>query len=235
MEIEENKKIYEALYAGGPQGDSWTLAEDITQNPRKRAVLDVWEKFNGPVSILDIGCGKGLNTKWITSTSAGSSWVGVDIVSKEKIGIDISDSKQKFFEGDIRNEEFRKGTGIEYSKFEIIVDQGATFVELDSSAELESYLKLVHSLLSENGVFIALTIIGEPETIIFADGRKRVIRAKEDFINEPVCKYFEIDNSTQIDSIAHNKYSYPVELKSASGENIRLQIAQILLKKKLII
>ncbi|MDO8604729.1 MAG: class I SAM-dependent methyltransferase [bacterium] len=225
----EEKKIYEALYNGEYKGDSWTLPENFIENPRARAVYDVREKFMRPVSVLDIGCGKGVNTKWIAESNDGSTWTGIDIVSKDKIGLDVpNDAHHGFFEGDILNEEFRKQTGLDKARFDIIVDQGSVFVEMDDLVEVEKYLKLIHSLLSDKGVFLALTIIGKPHTVIFADGRRRVIRALEDFQKPPFSNYFDVETELRnIDAMG----PYTIEAKLRSGENVRLQIAQISLTK----
>src|SRR3989344_6574602 len=142
---------HESLYKGAHRGDTWTLSENLNENPRMRAVQMVRSQFDGPISVLDIGCGKALNSKWIADHGDGSTWTGVDVLAKEKIGLEIEENQtHKFFEGNIDDPEFRKSNGLDGEKFDLIVDQGAVFVASDDS-EIEQYLKLAHSLLKEKG------------------------------------------------------------------------------------
>lgn len=234
-------KEHEKLYEGAHKGDTWTLPEDFDQNPRGRAVEMVRAHFEGPVSVLDIGCGKAINTKWVADQSDGSTWTGVDVVAKEKIGLKVeNDATHQFVEGDFTNLEFRQSNGLEGEKFDIITDQGATFIELDDS-EVEAYLKVVHSLLKEKGVFLVLTLIDKPQVVFFADGRKRVIRSVEDFQREPFSKYFEIEDAVKQNPFTYAGHTYLPEglypgiknpLPAKVGDELQLQVASIPLWKK---
>jgi SAM-dependent methyltransferase len=236
-----NHKDHEKLYEGAHKGDTWTLPEDFDQNPRGRAVEMVRSQFEGPVSVLDIGCGKAINTKWVADQGDGSTWMGIDVVSKEKIGLAVENDKtHTFLEGDFTNPEFRQENGLEGEKFDIITDQGATFVELDDT-EVEAYLKLAHSLLKENGVFLVLTLLDKPQTVIFADGRKRVIRSIEDFQREPFSKYFEIEEEVKKNPFTYAGHTYLPEgiyegiknpLPAKVGDELQLHVASIPMWKK---
>lgn len=254
----EGNKNHEALYEGAHRGDTWTLPENFELNPRGRAVEMVRAQFEGPVSVLDIGCGKGINTAWIADQNDGSSWTGIDVVSKETIGLDIPDDAQhQFIEGDILSEEFQKKNEFENKKFDIIVDQGAVFVTMDDPSEVENYLKLASRLLNEKGIFLVLTVIGRPQVAIFPDGRKRVIRSAEDFQNEPFSTYFELEEGVKQNPFAYYGHSFLPEdqyknvdlttlspearklaedlknpLGAKMGDPVQLQIAQIPLRKK---
>ncbi|HEY4514685.1 MAG TPA: class I SAM-dependent methyltransferase [Candidatus Paceibacterota bacterium] len=234
-------KDHEKLYEGAHKGDTWTLPEDFDLNPRGRAVEMVRSQFEGPVAILDIGCGKAINTKWVADQNDGSTWTGVDVVAKEKIGLKVEDdATHTFLEGDFTDPEFREKNKLVGEKFDIITDQGATFIELDDS-QVEDYLKLAHSLLKEKGIFLVLTLLDKPQVVIFADGRKRVIRSIEDFQREPFSKYFEIEDAVKENPFAYAGHTYLPEglypgiknpLPAKVGEELQLQVASIPMKKK---
>lgn len=234
-------KDHEKLYEGAHRGDTWTLPEDFDLNPRGRAVEMVRSKFEGPVNVLDIGCGRAINTKWVAEQNDGSTWTGVDVISREKIGLKVeNDATHTFLEGDFTDPEFRISHQLEGARFDMIVDQGATFIELDDS-QVEDYLKVVHSLLKEKGVFLALTLIDKPQVVIFADGRRRVIRSIEDFQREPFSKYFEIEEAVKQNPFAYAGHTYLPEgiyegiknpLPAKMGDELQLHVAQIPLHKK---
>ncbi len=236
-------KSYEDLYKGAHRGDTWTLPENSNLNPRLRAVEMVRSKFEGPVRILDIGCGKAINTKWIADNNDGSSWVGIDVISKEKMGLRVeNDKNHRFIEGNIFSKDFRKTNNLEKEKFDIIVDQGTAFLEIDNPTDLDNYLKMTYNLLNNNGILIILSPIGKPQVVIFPDGRKRVFRSPEDFQKEPFNKYFGIEKDVQNNIFTYGGYSYLPDFDSKEssknpmstkvGDELQLQIAQIPLRKK---
>lgn len=122
-----SREGYGSLYKGIGRGDTWTLPENFAENPRAAIVAHTREKFPGPVSVLDIGCGKGINTKWIAEVDRNSHWTGVDVVSQEELGLKIQKEdgdRFHFVQGNMLDESFRGQLAGSVGKFEMIVDQG---------------------------------------------------------------------------------------------------------------
>lgn len=230
-----DKHIYENLYSGIGKGDTWTLPENFKENPRARAVLSARQKFNHSVNALDIGCGKGGNSKWIAESDINSNWVGVDIASHP--GSIDSDNK-KFLNGDFLNTEFRREHPEIAELKDIVIDQGAILVEIESLDKLDEYLELINSTLKEDGIFVALFMKGSHQVVMFPDGRKRVTWEVEDLNKEPFSKYFTIEN---IGQPFENGYSYLPEhpnsdfknpLGAKVGDEMQVTMFQIMFRKK---
>lgn len=230
---------HEKLYTGSGKGDTWTMPESFRENPRAAIVLNARERFNRPVSVLDIGCGKGINTIWVAKTGDGSEWYGVDAVSSDKIGISIpSDTHFNFETGDFLDANFRQDHPNFTEPKDIVVDQGAVLVELDDPKKLDDYLRLIHNSLKEDGVFVALFMKGGHRVIYFPDGRKRVLWEPEDMARSPFSDYFTIENENILD----HGYSYIPEdprrpdiknpLSAKTGDELQITIFQVLFRKK---
>jgi len=235
--LETIPESHKSLYEGVGKGDTWTKKD----GPREAAIVYIREKFSGPVKILDIGCGKGLNTKWIAEKDLQSQWVGIDAVSAETIGIDLPKNATNltFIKGDfLHDNELERVTPILQQPFEIIVDQGAAFVEIDEIDEMRNYLSKIHKHLADNGFFIALTCQGKPGTIKFPDGRKRVFHNLEDFEKPPFSEFFEVDHveSNFGESILPEEPYWPHvknPMGTKQGDERQLTIAHVFFKKKI--
>lgn len=227
--------IYKGLYSGQGKGDTWTLPENFKENPRARGVLAARQRFNHPVEVLDIGCGKGKNSKWIAESEADSSWVGIDIVA---IPDDVCLKNEDFLEGDFLDDDFRKKHEEIVKLKDIIIDQGAILVEIEDLNKLDQYLEIIHSTLKDNGVFVVLFMQGKHQTVIFPDGRKRVTWEVGDLSKEPFSKYFTIEN---IGQPFENGYSYMPERENSDfknplgakvGDEMQVSMFQIIFGKK---
>lgn len=235
MEQPSEKKIYENLYSGIGKGDTWTLPENFKENPRARAVLSARQKFNHSVAVLDIGCGKGGNSKWIAEADKDSTWAGVDIAAHPEA---IDASNRKFLNGDFLSEEFRHEHFELNELKDIVIDQGAILVEIEDLGKLDEYLKLICDTLKEDGIFVALFMKGSHQVVMFPDGRKRVTWEVEDLSKEPFSKYFTIEN---IGQPFENGYSYLPEhpnsdfknpLGAKVGDEMQVTMFQIFFRKR---
>lgn len=191
-----NGRSHETLYSGSHKGDTWTLSENFDMNPRGAAIQFVREKFSGPVGVLDIGCGKGVNTMWVAKQDNQSRWVGVDAVAAETIGIQLPEQSENttFVQGDfLHDNTLDEQNPALKQKFEIAIDQGAAFVEIDDENEMRDYLRKISDHLIDGGYFIALTVEGKSETTIWPDGRKRVFHELADFEKPPFSEFFDVE------------------------------------------
>ena len=229
-----DKQIYENLYSGVGKGDTWSLPENFKENPRARAVLSARQKFDHSVDVLDIGCGKGGNSKWIAEADKNSNWIGVDLASHPDA---IDSDNKKFISGDFLNNDFRQEHQEIANLKDIVIDQGAILVEIEDLNKLDEYLELIHRTLKEDGIFVALFMKGSHQVVMFPDGRKRITWEVEDLQKEPFSKYFTIENICQP---FENGYSYIPEhpnsdfknpLGAKVGDEMQVTMFQIIFKK----
>jgi len=195
---------YKGKYDGQGEEDSWTRPEDMNKNPRKRIVADAVESFHRPISVLDIGTGMGRNTRWIAETGDGSNWSGVDTESTEEdLEISKGDEHLSFYHGDFLDSEWREQNTELQKERDLIVDQGAILTELEGD-DLKNYLELIHKRLSDGGKFVTALMLGESGRVVyFKDGRKRVLYQPEDLKKPPFSDYFEVDDKSLENPLAH--------------------------------
>lgn len=219
--------IYTKLYSGAGKGDTWTLSNETSLNPRAQAVEAAASRFQGQIDVLDVGCGRGVNSLW--TIKLGGSWTGVDTESAEKIGLNLP-AGARFEQGNICSDELQKNLG----KFDLIVDQGAELVEIDNQEDLEKYLESVSRMVKEGGRFVALFLHqfeGESgSTVIFPDGRKRGLWTAEEATK--ICaKYFQVESGLGFE----HAYSYlPGEhnpLGAQAGDSRQITLFHLVLKK----
>ncbi len=237
---DQNQPSHESLYGGKHKGDTWTLSENFDKNPRGAAIQFIRNKFSGPISVLDIGCGKGVNTMWVAKDDVQSNWVGVDAVAPDKIGIQIpvENKNVAFVQGDFLHDDSLSAKNLELQQqFEIVVDQGAAFVEIDDEVVMSKYLAKIARYLKTGGYFIALTVEGKHGTTIWPDGRKRVFHDLSDFEKVPFSEYFEVEKVT-----GNFGYSYLPEdaalphvknpMGAKTGDERQVVMVHIFFKKK---
>lgn len=229
---------YTPLYRGIGKGDTWTLPKNLEENPRESLVVEVRKKFAGPVNVLDIGCGKGLNTKWIAEIDSNSHWTGSDVVSANELGLEIpkDDDRFYFYEGNILDKDFRNKYFSQGNKFEIIVDQGSILAELEDEDVRAEYLNFVANHLTHDGRYVVLVMEGNGGIVVFPDGRHRHTYSAEDFTVSPFKELFDVEESNLF------SYSYLPEsadwpevknpLGAKVGDERQLTAAQFVLKKK---
>jgi SAM-dependent methyltransferase len=232
---------YESLYSGAGKGTTWAFPEGFHENPRAAAVLDVRKKFDHAVSVLDIGCGKGVNTGWIARSGDGSTWFGVDVVNKEKIGLALppDDEHFVFAEGNFLDENFLKSHPDFAEPKDIIVDQGAILLELEDEKQLREYLGTLYASLKDDGIFLALFMQGKHGTIHFPDGRKRVLWEPKDLAQPPFSDYFTVENLKE--PFIHGYSMIPEDpsrpdiknpLGAKTGDAMQITVFQIQFRKK---
>jgi SAM-dependent methyltransferase len=221
--------IYTKLYDGQGKGDTWTLPTDSSLNPRLQVVEEAASRFDGSINVLDIGCGKGGNT--LGTLSCGGSWTGVDMESKEKIGLSLPTANAKFFQGDFLSEDFRKDLGT----FDLIVDQGALIIGMDSAEEFKKYVEVIFSMLKPGGRFVGLFLnqfdCENGSTVYLLDGRKRGLLFPSQVVE--LCEsYFEVESGLQYE----HAYSYlPGEnnpLGAKVGDSHQITTFQLIMRKK---
>lgn len=222
--------IYTKLYSGQGKGDTWTLPTNTNLNPRAQAVEAAAMMLNGPISVLDIGCGKGINT--LGTLNKGGNWTGVDVESAEKISLNISqNSNVRFVQGNFCSEAFRKNLG----EFDLIVDQGAALVEVDSREKLKNYLKSIHTMLKPGGRFVALFFHQfaneEGASVNFPDGRKRGLWTPSE-VAEVCGEYFQIESGLEYE----HAYSYlpgkSNPIGAMIGDSRQITLFQLIMVKK---
>lgn len=242
--VEDNhqgqEKEYINLYNGGGRGDTWTLPADLEKNPRASLVAHIRERFTGSVAVLDIGCGTGVNTKWIAEQDKASSWTGIDIVSPLVLGIKIPENNLRFnfTQGNVLDKNFRQSILDSDKKFEMIVDQGAALAEITDDALRAEYLKFVSDKLVVGGRFITLLMEGDGKHIIFPDGRVRQTYRDKDFRSPVVQDLFDIEESSigsysyMPEDEKHPEIKNPIGAKVGDKEQLTA-VAFVLRKKAL--
>lgn len=221
--------IYTKLYDGQGKGDTWTLPTNSSLNPRLQVVEEAASRFEGPINVLDVGCGKGGNT--LGTLGRGGNWAGVDMESAQKIGLSLPTANAKFFQGDFLSEDFRSELGT----YDLIIDQGALIIGMDSAEEFKKYVEVIFSMLKPGGRFVGLFLNqfeGESgSTVYLLDGRKRGLLLPSQVVE--LCKsFFEVESGLQYE----HAYSYlPGEnnpLGAQVGDSRQITTFQLIMKKK---
>ena len=129
-----------------------------------------------PKNLLDIGCGRGLNTLWLASPTC--RWYGTDIVSAETLKLELSEYST-FQQGDLRNPHWVATSPLMRQTYETVVDQGSVLVSLDDITERQSYIELLNQLVEPGGLLILLVVYGTGPAMTFPDGRIRALSTPE--------------------------------------------------------
>lgn len=169
-----DKDFYTNAYSGSAT-NSWTGNPD-----RIKAVADALEyvEYWYQASILDLGCGAGLHTKWHAEKYQRCRWTGIDIVDAETMKLVVPENG-RFAVADLRSSEGWQHPFLR-DEYNLVVDQGAIFASLTDDAERDEYLARVASRLKPDGVFLALVVEGERGVMRFPDGRLRMRLSRRD-------------------------------------------------------
>ncbi len=160
------KPFYQLLYQK-PGKKTWEQDSDN----RRQTVKEAAKRLAGqPTHCLDLGCGSGLNTRWLANL-AGNHWTGVDFISAEDMNLKIP-AAGRFIHEPV--ESFLAST---HEHFNLIVDQGSVLVSLENDADRERYMNAIALHLLSGGLFVVLTLRSLTEKEghqTFPDGRVRV-------------------------------------------------------------
>lgn len=218
--------IYKGLYNWEWNADTWTLPADLDLNPRLGAVSSARKKLHdSAITVLDIGCGLWLNSKWIAENDSASNWVGIDYAIIPDIG---NYDNIRFLTGDFLDPDFRSEQNSLISKKDLIIDQWAILPILEDSVKLDEYLQTIYNSLNSNWIFLTMFMYGSG-TIHFPDGRIRVCKKPEGLYKKPFSDYFEVEIDNQ--NLSWN-YSYKLNSLWENNEWLKITIFHVVLRKK---
>lgn len=170
--------FYTETYSKG--GETWTR----TTSERRSWVANALshQRLNhAACSVLDIGCGRGLNTIWLAERE--SQWNGLDVVSAEALKL-MTPENGVFQQGNLRDPQWVANSTLMHRTYDVVVDQGSVLVSLDDPNERRGYIELLGSLVNPGGILVILVVYGDEPPMIFPDGRIRTCSTSDSLREE---------------------------------------------------
>lgn len=221
------KDTYQNIYVSQ---DKKNLSWILSSSDRKGFITSVYQKLTPPIRVLDIGCGKGLNSTWIGRIE-GNEWIGIDIVALEISGLEVP-LHGNFICGDWSSQEVASHPDLQQA-FDLIIDQGGVLTSLTSSDVIATYLQRVSALLKPDGRFCALVTYDPMAAHAYSDDlpdkRHRRFFVLQDFFDDPFRSLFSLESKSII-TYENDSPSNPYSV--VAGNTRDLSIIQLDFRKK---
>lgn len=171
MSDKSKSAFYGKIYSGTGH-ETWTRATAERRGWVEKSIKRLFSTGD----ILDVGCGRGLNTSSLAEQ--GWKWFGVDIVSAETLQLNVP-AGGAFVCGDLRDPAWIASSDLTKRSYDVVVDQGSVLVSLNDTEERRAYIELLGRLVRQNGLLVILVLHGKGPPIVFPDGRIRTFSTPE--------------------------------------------------------